>query len=556
MTVAAPTATDLKTVLKLALPVGSRLVTGYPNTPVNHVANLRIRPPIFAGLDQQDLILVSTEALSHAPHPLSLEAVIEKLSTTPASGLCVQGTLTPRTQQIAQHHNFPLIALSQRATLPQVERAVQRLLTDPAAQLDQRATELQHILQRAATSGRGLTTLLNEMARMLDRPIVVHNRHGQVIGRGLPNARRQDWDAHLVLARGAEFIRRFDLEDRAYYEDNWQVIESPAGITAPLIQDHMLLGYVSALTAGDRPDDLDLRALEYSAGILTREVVRQRQPTEVEIESPRPARDWIADWLNGPMADDALLALRASRETFESGMWYAVVLFHWVPATERFGGAFSAERMVRMLQSEIRQRRINAPVGQYADRAVVLFPLDEPQQTQRLKQIVGLLHGVLTGTVPDGEVTVGVGRPAMGLTALRDSFREADRALALPTRLWDAAPVAFFGDVSLYGLLLNVNDPELLAQFVAQWLAPLVEYDAEHNTELLYTLNAYFTNNGNMARTAHELNIHRNTLVYRLGRITEILQLDMDDSNVRLNLHLALKIHRLLHSEEPSGPGI
>ncbi len=66
--------------------------------------------------------------------------------------------------------------------------------------------------------------------------------------------------------------------------------------------------------------------------------------------------------------------------------------------------------------------------------------------------------------------------------------------------------------------LLNVNDPELLAQFVEQWLAPLVEYDAEHNTELLHTLNAYFTNNGNMARTAHELNIHRNTLVYRLGR--------------------------------------
>jgi DNA-binding PucR family transcriptional regulator len=50
-----------------------------------------------------------------------------------------------------------------------------------------------------------------------------------------------------------------------------------------------------------------------------------------------------------------------------------------------------------------------------------------------------------------------------------------------------------------------------------------------------------------MARTAHVLNIHRNTLVYRLGRITEIVQLDMDDSNVRLNLHLALKVHKMLN---------
>ena len=45
------------------------------------------------------------------------------------------------------------------------------------------------------------------------------------------------------------------------------------------------------------------------------------------------------------------------------------------------------------------------------------------------------------------------------------------------------------------------------------------------------------------------LNIHRNTLVYRLSRITEIIQLDMDDSNVRLNLHLALKAYRMLNTD-------
>ena len=109
-----------------------------------------------------------------------------------------------------------------------------------------------------------------------------------------------------------------------------------------------------------------------------------------------------------------------------------------------------------------------------------------------------------------------------------------------------ATPVAFFGDLSLYELLLGVSDPNTLADFCEHWLSSLIRYDEQHHTDLLPTLGAYFENNGNMARTAHLLNIHRNTLVYRLGRITEILQLDMDDSNVRLNLHLALKINRLL----------
>ncbi len=182
----------------------------------------------------------------------------------------------------------------------------------------------------------------------------------------------------------------------------------------------------------------------------------------------------------------------------------------------------------------------------YVDRAVLFFPLDEPQQTQRLKQTAGLLHDALVKAVPDGEVKIGVGRPAMGLMPLRESFREAERALSLPEQLCDEKPVAFFGDVSLYELLHGINDTRLLARFCDHWLSTLIRYDDQHHTDLLPTLSAYFDNNGNMARTAHVLNIHRNTLVYRLGRITEIIQLDMDDSNVRLNLHLALKIHRLL----------
>ena len=103
--------------------------------------------------------------------------------------------------------------------------------------------------------------------------------------------------------------------------------------------------------------------------------------------------------------------------------------------------------------------------------------------------------------------------------------------------------------MSLFELLRGVEDTRLLTRFCEHWLSSLIHYDEQHHTDLLPTLSAYFDNNGNMARTAHVLNIHRNTLVYRLGRITEIIQLDMDDLNVRLNLHLALKIHRMLNAE-------
>jgi purine catabolism regulator len=542
---AVSSATDLRTVLRLALPLGSRLVSGYPATPVSGVSHLRAQPSHLGEIRHSELLLVSTETLANTPNALPLEALIERLTATEASALAVQGTLSPRTYQVARQHNFPLVALPERAVLNQVERSVRRLLNDRAAQVWQRVTELERTLQRHAAGYRGLTTMLNALARILDRPVVIHDRQGSLICRGLPASQGHDWDAHLAMLGGAEFIRRFDLDDRAYFEDDWQVIESPAGLTVPLISEGRVLGYLSALTAGSAPDDFDLLALEHSAPILSKELTR-RQALDVGLQPARHTRDWIAEWLSSPPSEDMLLAMRAGQENFQPAMWYAVAVFHWVPGEERVNGAFSPERMVKLLRAELSQRRVQAPVGLYADRAIVLFPLDEPHQTQRLKQVVRLLYQALAQSAPDGDLAAGVGRPAMGLTALRESFREAERALALPRQLWEDAQIAFFGDVSLYELLLGVRDPNLLTGFCNHWLSALTDYDAQHHTDLVPTLYAYFENNGNMARTAHVLNIHRNTLVYRLGRITDILQLDMDDSNVRLNLHLALKVHKML----------
>jgi purine catabolism regulator len=541
------TSTELKSVLKLALPIGSRLVAGSLSAPVSWVHHMRT--PTLAELGGHELVLVSANTLADNETPLSIEGLINNLVHHQASGLCVRGTLPPSAHQIAKAHNFPLILLPERAVLSQVERAVERLLTDRQAQLNRRASELQQILRRHAASYRGLTTMLNALARMLDRPVVTHDRRGNLLGRGLPASNGHEWDAHLALAGGADFVRRFDIDDRSYFEDDWQVIESPAGLTAPLIHESHLMGYVSVLSAGEPPDDFDLLALEQTTPVLTRELMRQ-QSNNYRVEAQPASRDWITDWLSSTAADDALLSLRAEKDSYRAGVWYAVALFHWVPSGDRPGGTFSPERMVRLIQAEMSQRRIQAPVGQYADRVVLLFPLDEPQQTQRLKQMVSMLHETLAEAAPDGEVTAGIGRPVQGLTALRASFHEAERALSLSEQLWDASQVSSFGDLSLYELLLGVDDQRTLQAFCDHWLTPLASYDRQHNTDLLPTLSAYFENNGNMARTAHLLNIHRNTLVYRLSRITEIMQLDMDDSNVRLNLHLALKIQYMLSGSQ------
>ncbi len=70
-------------------------------------------------------------------------------------------------------------------------------------------------------------------------------------------------------------------------------------------------------------------------------------------------------------------------------------------------------------------------------------------------------------------------------------------------------------------------------------------YDARKGTALLRTLDMYLSCGGNIARAAEGLYVHRNTLVQRLEKLHDLLDLDPHDSDHWLALHIALNLRRL-----------
>jgi purine catabolism regulator len=74
----------------------------------------------------------------------------------------------------------------------------------------------------------------------------------------------------------------------------------------------------------------------------------------------------------------------------------------------------------------------------------------------------------------------------------------------------------------------------------------LLNHDERQRADLLQTLEVFLESHGNATQTAEKLSVHRNTLFYRMNRIQDILKLDLSQTDVRLAVHLSLKIHRLL----------
>ncbi|MNH36488.1 Purine catabolism regulatory protein [compost metagenome] len=82
-------------------------------------------------------------------------------------------------------------------------------------------------------------------------------------------------------------------------------------------------------------------------------------------------------------------------------------------------------------------------------------------------------------------------------------------------------------------------------------LGKIYEHDKAHDTSYINTLEGYFNNNQNLGKTAKAMFIHRNTLIYRIEKIKEILNTDLKNAEEILQIQLALKVFRLLNNLLP-----
>lgn len=70
--------------------------------------------------------------------------------------------------------------------------------------------------------------------------------------------------------------------------------------------------------------------------------------------------------------------------------------------------------------------------------------------------------------------------------------------------------------------------------------------DETEKTEFLKTLAVYLSCERNITHAAKELFIHRNTLIYRLKKINEMLTADLDDPYTRDYIRFSIYIVRIL----------
>ena len=96
-----------------------------------------------------------------------------------------------------------------------------------------------------------------------------------------------------------------------------------------------------------------------------------------------------------------------------------------------------------------------------------------------------------------------------------------------------------FEDYQMDFVLENALEKLLASLLCSPEILRLREYDATHTAELSRTLKIYLEQDRNLARTAEILQIHRSTLLYRIGRIKEMTGLELEEPREKFRLLLS-----------------
>ena len=100
----------------------------------------------------------------------------------------------------------------------------------------------------------------------------------------------------------------------------------------------------------------------------------------------------------------------------------------------------------------------------------------------------------------------------------------------------------YSGKKYVFSYILSEMQNTVVSEALHPALKALREYDRRHHTAFYDTLHIYLKNERNIAETARELNLHRNSLLYRLKRLEELLKENLDDPVVRLHILLSYEI--------------
>jgi PucR family transcriptional regulator, purine catabolism regulatory protein len=548
-------------VLRLALPVGTEVVAGTSGlgNAVTWARLLRARPASLGRIEHGEVWLLSAAALQLVGEPRGVARMIGEMGQAGVVAFVTPEPLSQDAQHEADVVGAPVLRVPPDASLAEIEKAIVGVLVDRDRAIAQRVQDVYERLLATLVEDRGLELIAEIVADVTDKAVYLLDEHfqptvqtggGERAADVLADVRRRYWEGLLGNVAERPIVVR-SLE------------QGPTAVALrPLTLRGAVEGYLALLGPADDFGDFDHQVADRAASVLAIELAKQSAVVEARL---RLQGDFLTDLLDNPGPPDEALLERARRLGYDLSRPHLVFVLRprvSEGANGTAGATLATPRGQQRFVDATRRRLVLADVTtllREQDGGVqVLMPspaeVNADDVDASLAWVERLRAGLEEALAPDAiAVVAGVGRSPGPETTPYAAMREATRAADIAASMASDSPAALhFARLGALRLIFHLADNPELRAFQRDVLGPLEASDASRRSEFVRTLEAFLRAGGNHMRAARDLNVHRNTLIYRLERIQELLGgVDLEDPETRLNLQLALKIRAALGGNAP-----
>lgn len=429
----------------------------------------------------------------------------------------------------ARRHRIGLVELSDQASWAHVVWLIRGILDRASG-------------PTAGVTGDGpihddLFALADACAALLNAPVTIEDTQSRVlayssrqevadpirvstiVGRKVP-------DAVLTSLRGRGVFRRLARSSEPFFVPAAPDGSLRARLVVPVWAGSEWLGSIWAVVEAPPPTEL-LRSLVQTASVVALHLLRLRSEADL-------AGRITADRLRAVLSGD----LTGAEQWLPAGPWRVVALA--VGDTDQVGGPLD------LWESAFRRASWRQPLVATIDDQVIALVRD-PDRTNRHPHAApepgtwAWLVDLAEQLVADHPATrAGAGGVVIRPPGLPQSRAEALEALSAVTTGRVAGPTATLEDawapVTTNRAVSGIRSHALLGPVVT-----VRSHDTAQGTDYARTLAAWLDHPGDPRAAAAELHIHPNTLRYRMRRLADVVELDLDDPEARLALRLQLR---------------
>ena len=451
--------------------------------------------------------------------------------------------------RLAERHSFPLVLFPHTVRFVDITQDLHSLIINRHHRMLQELESLSREFSRLTLTSQATPGVLRLLHRSTSSQIVFRPLKGKPIF--CPNMAPEEQERLLTLLDGF-WDELAELKPNAapyvLEQENRTLLLKPVGA---LDQTWAFL----ILICLHKPEEFDTLLLDSASMSIAQELLRTRYMEERKQFSENI---WVDELLSGRHEDEQQLkALIGPDFKTLNEMSYRVCLIeienlydlHLNPSENELDALrFHLSLLLRSAFEKFSFR----PLITLKNNRLAVIALDRKAKApanRRLQQALDSLRSLQADDKrKDLKLIVGVGRSHSNLKHAFSGYQEAVQALSLHACCQKT--ILFYEELGVFQLLLNLNDGTTLQSFVRNYLGPILDYDEAKGSELLLTLKVYLDHDGSKQIAAQKLFIVRQSLYYRLEKISELLGEDFMSPENRISIQVALRAYQLLHPDK------